>query len=425
MLIEFSVTNFRSFRERQRLSLAASAAKEHLNRNTFSSGIKNLPPLVRTAAIYGPNGGGKTNLLRAVHFMQQTVLTSAATGQVGQTLSAKPFALSRKTVRAPSEFEIHFIQDRIRYQYGFSCTESQIVREWLIAYPSGRPQQWFDRQYNAKTKKTAWSVGTKLKGPHKVWRAATRPNALFLSTAVQLNNEQLKPIFRWFQEKLTVVIPGIELNPYLTFELASREDGKPIVMQFLKAADLEISDIVVKREPFNPTPQLGQQAVAQGQLFVTGSGALEAISARTRHKSVDSDGYVDWDYTEDSNGTQKFFRSIGGWHKVISNGSTVFVDELESSLHPKIVRFLIDLFQTSENNIHNAQLVFTTHDMSVLNNEVFRRDQIWFAERNKGQSTSLFAMSEFGPRKDEAFEKNYLRGRYGALPIVGEVSLHG
>ena len=136
-------------------------------------------------------------------------------------------------------------------------------------------------------------------------------------------------------------------------------------------------------------------------------------------------GFVDWDYSEDSDGTQKFFRSVGGWHKVLSTGATAFVDEIDGSLHPKIVRFLIDLFQNPETNKHNAQLVFTTHDTSILSNEVLRRDQIWFAAKNKEQSTNLYSMSEFGPRKDEAFEKNYMKGRYGALPIVGEVSLHG
>ena len=426
MLIEFSVANFRSFRERQTLSLVATQAKELASRNTFSTKIKSIPPLLRSAAIFGPNAGGKTNLFRALHFMQQTVLTSAAAGQLGQTLNVKPFALSRKTRHSPSEFEIKFIQDGVLYEYGLACTESAIVREWLVAYPSGRPQRWFDRSYSDRTKKTIWTIGTKLKGPQKLWRDATRPNALFLSTAVHLNNEQLKPIFNWFQENLIVVVPGVELNPYLTFDLAAKEDGKSIIMQFLNAADLGISDILVKREPFNPNPLATQQSpIVRGQVFVTSPGTLEAISARTFHKEVDGKAFVDWDYTEESNGTQKFFRSVGGWHKVLSLGTTVCIDELDSSLHPKIVRFLIDLFQSSETNKHNAQLIFNTHDTSILSNDVFRRDQIWFAEKSRLQSTKLYSLSEFSPRKGEAFGKHYLSGRYGALPVLGEVALNG
>ncbi len=289
MLIEFSVTNFRSFRERQTLSLAATQAKELASRNTFLTRIKSIPPLLRSAVIFGPNAGGKTNLFRAVHFMQQAVLTSAIAGQLGQKLSAKPFALSRKTRHSPSEFEIKFIQDGVLYEYGLACTESQITREWLIAYPSGRPQRWYDRSYSDRTKKTIWTVGSKLKGPYKLWRDATRPNALFLSTAVQLNSEQLKPIFNWFQEKLTIVVPGVELNPYLTFDLATKEAGKSIIMQFLNAADLGISDVSVKREPFNPDPQSARQSpIVKGQVFVTSPGTFEAISASMLHKEVDS-----------------------------------------------------------------------------------------------------------------------------------------
>lgn len=426
MLIEFSVANFRSFRERQTLSLVATQAKELASKNTFSTRIKSIPPLLRSAAIFGPNAGGKTNLFRAVHFMQQAVLTSAVAGQLGQKLNAKPFALSRKTRHLPSEFEIKFIQDGVLYEYGLACTESQVVREWLVAYPSGRPQRWFDRSYSDRTKKTIWTIGTKLKGAYKLWRDATRPNALFLSTAVQLNNEQLKPIFNWFKEKLTIVVPGVELNPYLTFNLATKEAGKSIIMQFLKAADLGISDISVKREPFNPQLQTAQQSpIVKGQVFVTSPGTFEAISASMLHHEVDSKGFVDWDYSEESDGTQKFFRSIGGWHRVLSLGATVFVDELDSSLHPKIVRFLIDLFQSSETNKHNAQLIFNTHDTSILSNDVFRRDQIWFAEKSKTQNTKLYSMSEFSPRKGEAFAKHYLSGRYGAIPILGEVALNG
>jgi len=426
MFIEFSVANFRSFREQQTLSLMATHAKELEGKNTFLTRMKSIPRLLRSAAIFGPNAGGKTNLFRAIHFMQNAVLTSAASGQLGQKLNVKPFALSRKTRNLPSEFEIKFIQDGVLYEYGFACTEFQIVRELLVAYPSGRPQLWFERSYNRKTKKTDWDIGTKLKGPHKLWRDATRPNALFLSTAVQLNNEQLKSVFKWFQDKLTIVVPGLELNPYLTFDLAAKESGKSIIMQFLNAADLGISDVLVKREPFNPQQQLENRSpLAKGQVFVTSPGTFEAISANMLHREVDGKGVVDWDYSEESNGTQKFFRSVGGWHKALSNGSTVFVDELESSLHPKIVRFLIDLFQNSETNKHNAQLIFNTHDISVLSNDLFRRDQIWFAEKTSAQNTKLYSMSEFSPRKGEAFGKHYLSGRYGALPILGEVSLNG
>lgn len=425
MLIEFSVTNFRSIRDRQTLSLAASSAKELAARNTFRTGFKNLPSLVHSAAIYGPNAAGKTNLLRAALVMQQTVTASAAAGQVGQTLNVQPFALSRETRSVPSEFEIHFIHEKVRYQYGFSATSTRVFKEWLVAYPSGRPQLWFKRSYNAKSKKSLWEFGPKLRGTHKVWRDATRPNALFLSTAVQLNNMQLKPVFDWFQNRMTVVVPGVEFNRFLTFDLFSKATGKSMVMQFLEAADLGISDIQVKREPFNINVQGTPQLLPQGHVFVTAPGTLEAFSARVFHKANDSKELVDFDLGEESNGTQKIFQQIGALLRVLSVGAVVFIDEMESSLHPKLVRFLIELFQSPETNRRNAQLVFSTHDTSVLNNELLRRDQIWFVEKAKLQSSQLYSMADFSRRKDEPFEKNYLKGRYGALPILGELLLNG
>lgn len=425
MLIEMSVTNFRSFRERQTLSLVATSSKELARTNTFHTGIKNLPSLLRALAIYGPNAAGKTNLIRAALAMQQIVIASAASGQVGQQLGVQPFALTRATRQAPSEFEVHFIQDSIRYQYGFAVTATRVVREWLTAYPNGRPQNWFLRTQDVRSDKTQWTISAKLKGPQKVWRDATRPNALFLSTAVQLNNLQLKPVFDWFQEQMVVVIPGIELNPYLTYNLFSDQTGKEKVLEFLNAADLRMKDIMVKREPLNLAPQMGSPPALRGHIIATGPGKLESFSATAFHQATDGKELVPLDMTEESHGTQQLFRSTGGFIKVLSTGAVAFIDEIDGSLHPKIVRFLVELFQNPKVNKLNAQLIFSTHDTSILTNDLLRRDQIWFVEREKSEKTNLYPLSDFKGRQDEAFEKNYLKGRYGALPIVGEISFDG
>ena len=198
-----------------------------------------------------------------------------------------------------------------------------------------------------------------------------------------------------------------------------------MVLEFLHAADLRMRDVQVKREPFNLNPQAGPQTGLRGQVIATAPGKLEAFSATAFHQADGSRELVPLDMTEESQGTQKLFRSAGGFLKVLSTGAVVLIDEIENSLHPKIVRFLVEQFQNPEVNKHNAQLIFSTHDTSVLSNELLRRDQIWFVDRLKSQNTHLYSMSEFGRRKDEAFEKNYLKGRYGALPIVGELSLNG
>ena len=261
MLIEFTVGNFRSFNEPQTFSMVASPGKELANTNTTRPS-KAVPALLNSAAIYGPNAGGKSNFLRAIHFMQLMVLTSATGVQAGQQLNVKPFALTKKMAKAPSQFEITFIEKDIRYQYGFATTASHVLREWLIAYRSNRPQKWFERTYDPKSKKTKWIFGPNFKGPHKIWREATRNNALFLSTAVQLNNEQLRPIFNWFQQKLTVVVPGVNFNPVLTYNLFKDSKAKKRVLDFLRAADVGIDDIQLDRQLLKPNE--GAQKPFQG-----------------------------------------------------------------------------------------------------------------------------------------------------------------
>jgi AAA15 family ATPase/GTPase len=427
MLIEFSVTNYRSYRERQTLSLSATSSKE-LPDNICKSGLKEMPALLRTVALYGPNAGGKTNLIRAVLLMQQAIVQSAATGQVGVKLNIQPFAFSAKTASAPSEFEIHFIHRGVRYQYMFAATRTEIVRESLTAYPKGRPQLWFDRTTKRRAGKTKWTFGKKLTGTPKIWRDATRPNALFLSTAVQLNSTQLKPVFDWFQEYLICVIPsvGIELNPYLTYErFLSGVEGKEAVLQFLGAADLRMKDLDVKREPFNLDLQQPAAPTSRGHVIVTAPGRLESFSAQAFHVAHDTKGLIALPMSDESQGTQKLFNSAGGFLKVLRNGSTLLIDEIENSLHPKIVRFVIEQFQNPEVNKSCAQLIFSTHDTSVLTNDLLRRDQIWFADRTRYENTKLYSLSDFKARKEEPYAKNYLRGRYGALPIVGELSIDG
>ena len=426
MLIEFAAANFRSLRERQRISMSASSAKEHRTKNCFETGIEGLPALLKSAVVYGPNAAGKTNLLKAMHFMQVMVLTSANSLQQGQEINVRPFELDRKSREGPSEFEVNFVEQGVRFQYGFSLTKTRVVEEWLIAYPVGRPQLWFERSAKGKTGKTTWKFGPKFKGPHKLWRDATRPNALFLSTAVQLNNEQLQPIFSWFRQKLVVVIPGsgVALNPGLTLNLFANPSGKSSVMSFLRAADVGIDDINVKSQKVGTQNMAHSPTPMEGQVMMGASG-FEMISIKAVHKALDTAESITFDITDESEGTQKLFLSAGAWLKILAEGQVLFIDELNNSLHPLMVRFLVELFHKRESNKQNAQLVFSTHDTSILDNAIFRRDQVWFVEKDKSQGSNLYALSEFSPRQEEAFEKNYLKGRYGALPIIRELATNG
>jgi AAA15 family ATPase/GTPase len=420
MLIEFSVTNFRSIFERQTLSLAMASGGEHRDTNVFQFDGANKFDLLRSAAIYGPNASGKSNLLIALRTMQDCVRESATKLTSGDKLPAEVFKLDPEARKLPSEFEVTIIAKGVRYQYGFSISQERVEEEWLLAYPKGRPQQWFTREWDKVGCKYRWEIGSALIGEKQLWQKSTRDNSLFLSTAVQLNCEQLKPIFDWFDDILHTVKVGGWGSGY-SASLCETKGKKELLLNFLRAADLDIEDIGVKSEEFSEKklPQdMPQQLKSHLSAELKGHKIFEIT---TFHK--DSEGQpVPFDFLDESDGTQKLFNFAGPWLDSLEHGSVLFVDELHDNLHPKLVSFLIELFHNDLTNPKNAQLVFTTHETSILSQDVFRRDQIWFCEKSDKKSTSLFSLTDFSPRKGrENLEAAYLSGRYGALPYVRKI----
>lgn len=413
MLVEMSVTNFRSFRNTQTFSLVKNKGDE-LPENAFDvEGVKDLS-LLKSSAIYGANASGKSNLLRSLYTMQEIVTKSS---QRGNKLPVVPFKLERATLELPSEFEVIFVVDGIRYQYGFQTTEEQVWEEWLFAYPKGRAQKWFERTLNTETNRYDWQFSTLLTGTKQVWKEATRENALFLSTAVQLNSKQLKPLFDWFDKKLKFGDIG-GFRPEYSASLCLK-DKKNDIMKFLQAADLNISDIQVKTEEFTPSALPNDIPDALRELLINEMKDKQLlVDIRTAHHTNDN-GTVFFDLEDESDGTQKLFAFSGPWMDVLTNGYVLFIDELHDNLHPKLVQFLVSLFHNKKTNPKNAQLIFTTHETSILSQDIFRRDQIWFCERDKNQATSLYPLSDFSPKKGkENLEAAYLSGRYGALPFI-------
>jgi len=421
MLIEFSVTNYRSFLTTQSLTLAANTAAELQEENSFISHLSNLPRLLRSAVIYGPNAAGKSNLVLATAFMKRFVLSSAKESQEGEKIDATPFLFNRQSSRAPSEFEVVFIQDGIRYQYGFAVNPERVTGEWLFAYPGSRAQRWFERNYDPETQKDIWYFGPKFTGSRKVWQEATRRNALFLSTAIQLNNDQLKPVFNWFDNKLVVVGQGESIHPGFSISECDEEKKKEKILKLMNAADLSITDIFLEKKEFSmedlplDMPQSIKEDIAKD---LRGKKLTELFFM---HPSSDNGEDVPLEFNEESAGTRKLFALAGPWLDVLNNGLVFFVDELDTSLHPHLVRFLLKLVHNPETNPHNAQLVFATHDTTVLDQILMRRDQVWFVEKNEENATRLYPLSDYKPRKGEALQKGYLYGRYGALPFPGEL----
>ena len=413
MLIEFKVSNFRSIREQQTLSLVKAAGRELADSNSFRTDAPNKFELLRSAAIFGPNASGKSNLLLAIGDMKQIVKDSVMGWGPSGRLPIVPFRLDPESAKSPSEFEVSFIANGIRYLYGFTATAERVHEEWLFAYPNGRAQHWFSRTWEQTKQDYTWDIGSKLSGDAQVWRKSTRANALFLSTAVQLNSEQLKPVYDWFSSTLHVI--NFELDPIdLTFFYEDSEDKRRF-LNFLRAADIDIQDVQVEFEKVDITTlpdDMPEEEKADIARKSTGRIVKTFRENSERHP-------VEFDLGDESLGTRKLFSAAAVWFYVLARGHVVFYDELHNHLHPKLVAFLVNLFHSKETNPNNAQLIFTTHETSILNQEIFRRDQIWFCEQGESKATSVVPLTDYSPRKGrENLEAAYLSGRYGALPYV-------
>ena len=415
MLIEFAVTNYRSIRDEARLSLVAGAGKEHRYTNVLkpapaSSGRQ--PDILRTAAIYGANAAGKSNLIRAMQTMKGVISNSSR--NMNAPLPLEPFAFDKQTRRQPTTFEVTCLVDGVRYQYGFSATREAIHEEWLYAWPLGRTQIWFER-HRSKSSVDSFKFGDKLSGDREVWRRATRPDALFLSTAASLNSTQLKPVWDWFHSRLWFVVDGLPLN----FTLGYCKGGHTSKVEaFLNAADLAINGIHIKEEKFSPEMLPDDMPLAMKEELAREMADSPMLSASLSHVSHGGQA-AEFELDEESIGTQKMLALAGPWLDVLENGRVIVIDELHNSLHTDLVRYLVQRFHGSDGSQTESQLIFSTHDTSILNQEIFRRDQIWFCERDRDLATSLFPLSDFRPRKgQENLERAYLSGRYGALPHV-------
>lgn len=417
MLIEFTTKNFLSIREEATLSLSKAKGDEMADTNTFEPAALGQLELLRSAAIYGANAAGKSNLIKALQTMRNIVVSSAGKSQVGEKLPVTPFLLDEACSKAPSEFEITFISEGVRYQYGFAATEEKITEEWLLAYPKGRPQRWIERLFDQEKQSYVWGSMDKLSGSKQTWQDATRANSLFLSTAIQLNNQQLNPVYKWFAKTLHVAgLGGWHEN--FTIKLCEKEKTRNKVVDFLKTADVGIDDIALETEQFDASSLPEGLSDTAKQLLEEHYKDKPLTRVKTAH-SVTGGNKVLLDMDNESDGTKKLFALAGPWLDALENGCVLVIDEMHDNLHPLIVQFLVKLFHNNETNPKNAQLIFSTHDTSILSQDIFRRDQVWFCEKDSGQNTRLYPLTDFSPRKGvENLERGYLLGRYGALPYV-------
>lgn len=415
MLVEFRVQNFRSLRDEQLLSMVASKDKTMLETNAVGTGLSAVPYVLKSSVIYGANASGKSNLIKALQYMRDVVLQSAAIPP-GQLFNVKPFLLDEDSAASPVEFEVTFLLGKIRYQYGFTMNAERILSEYLLVYKAFKPQRWFERRFDDDTGQDSYEFGSGLKGTKQVWEKATRSNALFLSMAVQLNSEGLRPVYDWFAKKLVIFNEQEQLNSRFTVQMLKQPDSRKQICDFLQAADISISDIDVQTRKV-PGQALHVDMVADKTELK--SEQVEQHQLLFSH--VTEQGKAVFELADESSGTRNLLFLAGPVLDILQKGCVLVVDELDTSLHSLLVHELVRLFHRNEINQGDAQLIFSTHDTSLLDApDLLRRDQIWLVEKDVQQASMLVALSEFSPRKNEALERGYLMGRYGGIPFVHE-----
>lgn len=421
MLVEFTVNNFKSIKDTVKFSMLTSSKDEG---NSFEKRKYNL---LKSAILYGANASGKSNFLRAMAFMSRFVLNKYKIIQSTDKLPHEPFRLSTETEDSSSSFEIVFFIDTIKYRYGFEIDNELVYSEWLYADEKGKEAKLFYRDAEEKEyvnpNKFVEGYSFFNKKDEKI---NISTNQLFIWKCDQENGEISKAILNWFNR--FNMIDGMDHNGYINFTMKKmdNEDFKEKIIDLVKTADIGIDDIQVEEEdvPLEVIEKLQLPEFLKDEMIK--EGGFKSITLNTLHQKFDSDCNVVDNVIfelekEESKGTRKFFAMSAPILDTLKNGKVLIIDELDASLHPILTQHLIKLFHDENINRNNAQLIFATHDTNLLKKTIFRRDQIWLSEKNKYGSTDLYSLAQFkNVRKNEDFEKQYIHGKYGAIPYLGK-----
>lgn len=396
MLINFTVGNFLSFRDKKTLSLEASSIKDAGSQIIEVGKLQLLP----SAALYGANSSGKSNFLHALGAFSAIVNSSSSRSSIAR-LPVLPFLLDNDSEKEPCLFEIEVITHAANhYRYGFECTQTSITKEWLYKINSRSEKCLFIREGDEIGVTSAFAEGKGLE-------ERTRSNALFLSICDSFNGPIAKELVK------SIVIPPIPNNP---------QDLIDAQRQFLQVAKEAYSDEInqiFRKLDFGFTSFEIPDSEAE----------IRDVKAWTTHNVYDKNGEIIGSRrfpmkTSESAGTNRLFDLVYLIVNALKDGSPLIIDELDRALHPLITKYIIELFNSAKANPNGAQLIFTTHDTNLLSSKIFRRDQIWFIEKDKTESSDLYCLAEFKDaegvkvRNDRSFEKDYIQGRYGAIPYL-------
>lgn len=447
MLIRFAVANFLSFKDKVELSMVASHERIHPH-HVIRTASRNHPNLLRAAAIYGPNSAGKSNMVKAILFARFLVIT---TFSPEASIPVQRFRLDHTSLQEPSLFEIEFRIAATNYLYTFAVTPSAICWEKLSTTTSSTETLLFDRTTSADHKvEVTWGAFIK-KLPEKerlffeFIAQGTRPNQLLLRETIERNVDRFRPVYTWFRRTLQVIEPTTAYRD-LELRLDADEDFRDFLARVLKTAGTGISNIKtqeVNLETLTDVPEEIFQEV-QGQLdnnsvifipningkrfvIVKQNDELRAIKLATVHSGKGAGPDVTFDIHEESDGTQRLFDLVPMLYDLTVGSSkekVYVIDEIGRSLHPHLTNMIFDLHldaADAANNPRPCQLIVTTHETNLLSLDMLRRDEIWFVEKKEDGSTDLYSLNDFQPRYDKDVRRDYLIGRYGAIPFIGNI----
>lgn len=423
MLLEFTVGNFLSFKEKNTLSLVATAVKEHADTNIIRTGRYQL---LKGGVLYGSNSSGKSNLIRAMSTMHRLVLQSfdqSSTSELGVT----PFLLNTETENKASFFEVVFLIRDIKYRYGFEVDNISVKSEWLFEAKKQSEKALFLRENDGIEVMKAFPEGKDLE-------EKTRENALFLAVADKFNGSTAKLIMNWFTNFVTISGLSHERYTGITFMMLESEETKPLLQSFFNNTDLGFESVSINKNEFDVSrlpKDMPESVMQEISKKLQGQTMVDAITVHKKYNSKNKPaGTVEFDMdSQESAGTNKIFNISGPVFDVLHDGGILVVDELDASLHPLLTLAITRLFNSKEFNPKNAQLIFATHDTNLLTYGNYRRDQIYFVEKDVYGASCLYSLIEYkeegatkAVRKDRSFEKDYIQGRYGAIPFIGNLS---
>lgn len=400
MLCQFTVKNFKSIRDEVTFDMQAAAISEHEDRIIKDTDDELYLPV---SAVYGPNGGGKSNVLEALHSLVTKVLRPLYATSNNEDVAIKmkklviePFAFDAKTINEPTEFELFFRTAQAEYRYELTVKKEVIEYERLdrIKLETGRKSALFERDENEINLKGAFA---RLKTSDEL--SDTLPLLSYLGITYS-KNEVVQDVLDWFDEEIDFLNYG---NPVqeLRMAVSKSEDVKRLMIQMIQEMDLDIVDFRVEEKE------------------------NDRIEVFTKH--VVNKYEAELNLLDESSGTKKLFGLLPFIAKSLLKGTTLVIDELDAKIHPVLLKYLIMTFSNMEKNKKGAQLIFTSHDLSTMNSEVFRRDEIWFVAKGNRQNSKLYSLVEFknkkgeSVRKDAKFDKQYLGGKYGADPYLRKI----